>query len=87
MERENQFQINLLRNEHEALVRHVDDLETRQREMEKFKESTVEKLLVIFEKLDELRKGDQFIKRVFITSLVGAICSGLVSVIIWAFQN
>lgn len=52
-----------------------------------FKTSTVEKLIIVFQMLEELKEGDKYIKRVFITSLVAAAVSGVGSLIVWAFQN
>lgn len=63
------------------------DQEKEIKTLTEFKNSTVEKLIIIFATLEELREGDRFIKRVFITSLVGAVLSVLGSLIVWAFQT
>lgn len=52
-----------------------------------FKTSTVEKLIMIFQMLEELKEGDKMIKRIFITSLVGGVFSGLSALVVWAIQN
>lgn len=61
---------------------------TRQlQDYETFKAATVEKLLIIFAKLEELQEGDRWIKRIFVTALVGAVTSAVISLVVWAFQN
>lgn len=62
-------------------------LEGRVRVLELFKESTVEKLIIIFNQLKELQEGDKWIKRVFITSLIAATLSTLGTLLVWAIKN
>lgn len=52
-----------------------------------FKTATVEKLLMILQMLEELKEGNRVIKRIFITSLVGSVLSGITAAIVWAIQN
>lgn len=56
-------------------------------ELALFKATTVDKLLLIFAKLEELREGDRWIKRIFVTALIGAILSAVASLIVWAFTT
>lgn len=56
-------------------------------DLEIFKTSTVDKLIIVFDKLEELQEGDRWIKRVFITALVGAIVSAVFSLVMWGITK
>ena len=83
----NAWDIEQLQSAMGEMKKNWQDHEGRMRIMESFKDSTVEKLIIIFNKLEELQEGDKWIKRVFITSLIAATISTLGSLIVWAFQN
>lgn len=63
------------------------DHEARLRSLESFRDSTVEKLITVFNRLDELQEGDQWIKRVIVTALVTGIIGAIISLVVWAIQN
>lgn len=65
----------------------MKDFEGRIRALESFKDTTVEKLISIFNMLEELREGDKWIKRMFSTSLITGIIGAVISFIVWAIQN
>lgn len=65
----------------------AQDHEARLRSLESFKDSTVEKLITVFNRLDELQEGGQWIKRVIVTSLVTGVIGAIISLLIWAIQN
>jgi len=87
MTEKNTWDIEQLKRQVERLEGRDGETELRLRTLESFKDSTVEKLIVIFAKLDELQEGDRWIKRVFVTSLVGGITTALISFVVWAIQN
>jgi chromosome segregation ATPase len=83
----NSWDIKQLQREAED-SRAVDkDHEARLRSLESFRDSTVEKLITVFNRLDELQEGDQWIKRVIVTSLVTGVIGAVISLIVWAIQN
>lgn len=63
------------------------DHEARLRSLESFRDSTVEKLVTVFNRLDELQEGDQWIKRVIVTALITGIIGAIISLVVWAIQN
>ena len=65
----------------------IKDHEGRMKAQETFKAATIEKLIVIFQKLEELQEGDRWIKRAFVVSLIGAVLSAISALIVWAIQN
>lgn len=83
----NSWDIKQLQEKVAELINEWKEQKNRIEKLEKWKVATVEKLIIISEKLEELQEGDQFIKRVFITSLIGAVLSGIASVIVWAFKT
>lgn len=63
------------------------DHEARLRSLESFRDATVEKLITVFNRLDALQEGDQWIKRVITTALVTGVIGAVISLIVWAVQN
>lgn len=87
MTEKNSWDISQLQREAEE-SRTVDrDHEARLRSLESFRDSTVEKLITVFNRLDELQEGDQWIKRVIVTALVTGVIGAIISLVVWAIQN
>lgn len=87
MTEKNAWDIKQLQKETEDSRRVDQDHEVRLRSLESFRDSTVEKLITVFNRLDELQEGDQWIKRVIVTALVTGIIGAIVSLVVWAIQN
>lgn len=87
MEQRNSWEIERLKESVSEVNRKHDDQEKRLRALESFRDATLEKLIVIYSKLDELQEGDKWIKRVFISSLITAITGAVVSFILWAIKG
>lgn len=83
----NSWDIRQLQKESEDSKAVDKDHEQRLRTLESFKDSTVEKLIMVFTRLDELHEGGQYIKRVIVTALVTGIIGAIISLIVWAIQN
>lgn len=64
-----------------------EKLEEWKHGQDKFKTTTVQQLVTIFKKLEELQEGDKWIKRMFITALVGTGFSAVMAMVLWAIQN
>lgn len=63
------------------------DLNGWQHDHDEFKNTTIQQLIVIFDTLKELKEGDKWLKRMFITALVGTGVTSIGALIVWAFQN
>lgn len=87
MTEKNAWDIKQLQKENEDSKRVDLDHESRLRSLESFRDSTVEKLITVFNRLDELQEGDQWIKRVIVTALVTGIVGAVISLVVWAVQN
>lgn len=83
----NSWDIKQLQRETEDSRKVEQDHEARLRSIESFRDSTVEKLITVFNRLDELQEGDQWIKRVIVTALVTGVIGAIISLIVWAIQN
>lgn len=83
----NSWDIKQLQRETEDSRRVDQDHEARLRSLESFRDATVERLITVFNRLDELQEGDQWIKRVIVTSLVTGVIGAVVSLVVWAIQN
>ena len=59
----------------------ISDHEKRIRALESFKDSTVEKLITIFNMLEEIREGAKWIRRILASSLITAIIGAVVTAI------
>jgi hypothetical protein len=87
VEQRNSWEIERLKESVSQVNRKQEDQEVRLRALESFRDATLEKLIVIYNKLDELQEGDKWIKRVFISSLITAITGAIVSFILWAIKG
>lgn len=83
----NSWDIRQLQKETEELRRETRDIDARVRLIESFRDSTVEKLITVFNRLDELQEGDRWIKRVIVTALVTGVIGAIISMVVWAIQN
>lgn len=83
----NSWDIKQLQRESEDSKVVDKDHELRLRSLESFRDSTVERLITVFNRLDELQEGDQWIKRVIVTALVTGVIGAVISLIVWAIQN
>ena len=86
-EQRNAWEIERLNDSVAEINRKQVEQEQRLRVLESFRDSTLEKLIVIYNKLDELQEGDKWIKRVFISSLITAVTGAIVSFIVWAIKG
>lgn len=59
----------------------------RLRTVEVFKETTVDKLLQVFQAVEKLEEKDRWEKRTFTAALLTSIVGAVISAIVWAFQN
>lgn len=80
--------------EHEQLmewrkevIAKFENLEEWKRGQDEFKQTTILQLLTIVKRLEELQEGDKWIKRMFVTALVGTALSAVGGIIMWAIQN
>lgn len=87
MTEKNSWDIKQLQRESEDSKKVDQDHERRLRSLESFQDSTVEKLITVFKRLDELHEGDQWIKRVIVTALVSSVIGAVISLVVWAIQN
>lgn len=51
-------------------------------EFRSFRDSTVEKLIIIFRMLEEIKEESRWLKRMFTSALVGGIATGVISLIV-----
>lgn len=87
MTEKNSWDIRQLQRESEDSKKIEIEHELRIRSLESFRDSTVERLITVFNRLDELQEGDKWIKRVFVTALVTGVIGAIISLIVWAIQN
>jgi len=71
-------------NRHEERLDKQDEELT---EFRSFKDSTVEKLISIFNTIDEMKEDSKWMKRMFTTTLMGGIVTGIISLVIWLIQS
>lgn len=83
----NSWDIRQLQKDVEEAKRVQGEQESRLRSLESFRDSTVEKLITVFRRLDELAEGDQWIKRVIVTALITGVIGAVISLVVWAIQN
>lgn len=83
----NSWDIKQLQRETEDSRRVDQDHEARLRTLESFRDTTIERLVMVFNRLDELQEGDQWIKRVIVTALITGVIGAVISLVVWAIQN
>lgn len=87
MSEKNSWDIAQLQKDSEENRRVNLEHEKRLRSLESFRDSTIEKLINVFNMLEELKEGDQWIKRVIVTALVTGVIGAVISLIVWAIQT
>lgn len=76
-----------LKKENAQQRKRITNNESRIRTLESFKDSTVEKLITIFNTIEEIKEESRWLKRNFTNTLVGGIVSVVVALIIWLIQT
>ena len=87
MSEKNSWDIKQLQKDSQESRRVDLEHEKRLRSLESFRDSTIEKLINVFNMLEELKEGDQWIKRVIVTALVTGVIGAVISLIVWAIQT
>lgn len=64
----------------------IDELKQQVRNLESFRDTTMEKLITIFNIIEELKEGDKWIKRTFTTALITVSFGAIVSLLAWFIQ-
>lgn len=82
-----QWEVDRIKESNKDKDKDIKDHAKRLSELEAFKISTIEKLLIIFTKIEEIKEGDKWIKRTFTGTLITAIIGAVVSFVVWAIQN
>lgn len=81
MQERHSWEIENMKKNDEKQDAQLSDLSNRVRALESFKDSTVEKLITIFNMLEEIREGDKWIRRILASSLITAIIGAVVTAI------
>lgn len=81
------WDIDHLKKENEAQNKIIDAHETRMREMESFKDSTVEKLITIFNSIDEIKKDSDWMRKTLTTAIIGVIATVIGSLLVWLITS
>lgn len=55
--------------------------------LQSFKYSTVEKLITIFNSIDEMKEDSRWMRKTFITTLVGGIVTVIGSLLVWLITS
>lgn len=87
MTERNTWDIDRLKESRLENTRRIAILEDKMQKHDVFKETTIQQMLVVFEKIKELQEGDKWIKRMFITALTGTGLSALSAVLFWFINN
>lgn len=87
MSEKTEWEIEQLKLAEKATNKRLDNHAERIRGLESFKDSTIEKLLQIFNQLEVIKEGDEWIKRTFTKTLITAIIGAVFSFLVWAIQN
>lgn len=76
-----------LQKENKQQNKTISEHDSRIRELESFRDSTIEKLITIFKSIDEIREESLWLRRVFTSSLIGGVITAAISLIVWLIQN
>lgn len=79
-----------IENLHKKTDRHEERLNQQDEKItafQSFKDSTVEKLIMIFKSIDKIEEESRWMKRSFTNTLVGGIISIVVALVIWLIQT
>lgn len=86
MSEKTQWEVEYLQKENEQQNLDLKNHEKRLRNLESFKDSTVEKLITIFRTIDDMKEDSRWMKRMFTSTLVGGIVTAVISLIVWLIQ-
>jgi len=86
MSEKTQWEVEYLQKENEQQNADLKNHEKRLRNLESFKDSTVEKLITIFRTIDDMKEDSRWMKRMFTSTLVGGIVTAVISLIVWFIQ-
>ncbi len=86
MSEKTQWEVEYLQKENEQQNVDLKNHEKRLRNLESFKDSTVEKLITIFRTIDDMKEDSRWMKRMFTSTLVGGIVTAVISLIVWFIQ-
>lgn len=81
------WDVNNLKEESNQQAQNLLEQEARIRKLESFKDSTVEKLITIFNMIEDIKEGDKWIKRTFTAALVTMVTGAVASLLVWLIQN
>ncbi|WP_077325802.1 hemolysin XhlA family protein [Virgibacillus siamensis] len=76
MDEREKWRIKRLEDDNERMKNELDDLQ-------RFKESTVEKLKTVYERIQDLESTNQWISRSFFYVIFGGVISAFGSLIVW----
>lgn len=54
--------------------------------LQSFQDSTVEKLITIFNTINDMKEDSKWMKRMFTSTLIGGIVTAVVSLLVWLIQ-
>ncbi|PAV30153.1 hypothetical protein CIL05_06715 [Virgibacillus profundi] len=65
----------------------LDEHDKRLTSFQSFKDSTVEKLITIFNSIEEMKEDSQWIRKTFTTTILGAIATVIASLLVWLITS
>lgn len=71
------------RRQDERLNVHDEEIKV----LQSFRDSTVEKLITIFNTIEEMKEDSKWLKQMFTSTLVGGIATAVISLVIWLIQS
>ena len=86
MDERNSWEIEAIKKNDDKQDAQLDNHETRLRTLESFKDATVEKLITVFNMIEEIREGDRWVRRVITSALITALVGAISTVIIWLIK-
>lgn len=81
MEERNKWDIEQAKIDDARQERRIEDHEQRIRVLETFRDSTIEKLITVFNTLEDIREGKKYGRRLVTTSLVTSIIGGIIAAV------
>lgn len=82
-----QWEIEQIKKDMDALFDSKRKMEEKVDTLESFRDSTVEKMTVIFSKIEELAESGKWLKRTLFGALTAGVIGVLTTLITWAIQN
>ncbi len=81
------WEIKRIKKDMDTLFEDKRDMGRKIDDLESFRDSTVEKMTVIFSKIEELAESGKWLKRTLFGALASGVVTVLTTLIIWAFKN